>query len=618
MTNAGLTVAENWEPASRSVLRRFECGAAATDEMPRLKSSRRRTPVSALAAILAVVTATGGQASAAGQTWQDAVDYTKLKSRVGASLPTGAGGMVSLVEVANGNKQYTLDPGNSEFTAASDPFGVGLSLTDGTVPPVAGATVHATSTVGANFFGNTASLAPGANSATIYELYYWLDNVLGQFSSTPPLPQPYRVQNHSWIATTLGSSSQDQSVLRRCDYLIETSDMTGVVGANNGTGAQPHLLVSSYNGIVVGKTDGSHSRGATDLVYGGGRFKPDIVAPGSNPSTGTSPTSAATARVSSAATMLYESGAGTDATRSETMKAILLAGATKQEFASYLDPVTNTVQPWNHTQNRPLDEIFGAGELNVYNSYLIQQGGKRPGSPTTPASSVPAFGWDYQDNKANATVGDMLYNFTVPAGSTAQELSIILAWNAKVVDTDNSPSNFSPQQSLQNLDLKLLNSVGTVIDQSVSTLDNVEHIYQTNLAPGAYTLKVTGSANWDYGLAWRMNTLFDQPSADFDGNGVVDGADFLTWQRNTGTLLGATHAQGDANGDGSIDVDDLAFLAAAGVSAASQALPAAGGSVVAGSVGGIHGVPEPTALGMLAMSGFLFAAGRMPRRRQRG
>jgi hypothetical protein len=62
----------------------------------------------------------------------------------------------------------------------------------------------------------------------------------------------------------------------------------------------------------------------------------------------------------------------------------------------------------------------------------------------------------------------------------------------------------------------------------------------------------------------------------------------------------------------------LAFLAAAGVSAASQALPAAGGSVVAGSVGGIHGVPEPTALGMLAMSGFLFAAGRMRRRRQRG
>ncbi len=37
---------------------------------------------------------------------------------------------------------------------------------------------------------------------------------------------------------------------------------------------------------------------------------------------------------------------------------------------------------------------------------------------------------------------------------------------------------------------------------------------------------------------------------------VVGGADFLTWQRHYGTLLDATHAMGDSDGDG--DADDLA------------------------------------------------------------
>lgn len=46
-------------------------------------------------------------------------------------------------------------------------------------------------------------------------------------------------------------------------------------------------------------------------------------------------------------------------------------------------------------------------------------------------------------------------------------------------------------------------------------------------------------------------------TADFDTDGNVDGSEFLTWQRNSGTLGGASRANGDASGDGNVDEGDL-------------------------------------------------------------
>jgi microcystin-dependent protein len=48
-------------------------------------------------------------------------------------------------------------------------------------------------------------------------------------------------------------------------------------------------------------------------------------------------------------------------------------------------------------------------------------------------------------------------------------------------------------------------------------------------------------------------------NADFNGDGNINGRDFLRWQRNLGTLTGATHAQGDADFDLDIDAADLAI-----------------------------------------------------------
>lgn len=502
--------------------------------------------------------------SAAAPAWHDGVDYAKLKSRLGAATPLGTGVSISMVEApsASPSGAYYVDPLSPEYSAALDPFAAGVVLQDGSGNAAAGVSSHAQNNVGAYYFGNVTSVAPGANNITLYEANNWLSNVLRYNTNNVPVEQNFRVQNHSWVGTTAPAVSgiapppwtehaDNPKVLRRYDYLIETANggdgMTAVVGLNNNGNPMPYLLSSSYNAIGVGRTDGLHSAGLTLApavgAYGPGRSKPDIVAPATS-------VSSATAMVSSAATMLYQTATAPGAAKNEVIKATLLTGATKGEF-----PL------WSRTQTLPLDDKFGAGELNVYNSYLVQLGGKQAASTSQPVSTVGSYGWDYQDRKNDAAVGDLYYNFQIASGSTASQLSFTLAWNVKVTDTNNDPNVFVPSESLQNLDLQLYDStagfMGTLLDQSVSTVDNVEHIYLNSLGPGTYTLKVSGAANWDYGLAWRMTTAFDQPNADFDADGTVSGADFLIWQRNFGTLLGATNGQGDADGDGDVDEIDL-------------------------------------------------------------
>ena len=57
----------------------------------------------------------------------------------------------------------------------------------------------------------------------------------------------------------------------------------------------------------------------------------------------------------------------------------------------------------------------------------------------------------------------------------------------------------------------------------------------------------------------RLQAPVTGNDADFDGDGDVDGADFLTWQKNLGTAGTATLATGDANGDKNVTAADLAI-----------------------------------------------------------
>lgn len=91
-------------------------------------------------------------------------------------------------------------------------------------------------------------------------------------------------------------------------------------------------------------------------------------------------------------------------------------------------------------------------------------------------------------------------------------------------------------------------------------------------------------------------------NSDFDNDGDVDGADFLTWQAN----LGATgvpvnnKSTGDANGDGNVNAADLALWQSHFAGA-----PASGAA---------SSVPEPASLAMAGLSLAFVAAARRPRR----
>lgn len=129
-------------------------------------------------------------------------------------------------------------------------------------------------------------------------------------------------------------------------------------------------------------------------------------------------------------------------------------------------------------------------------------------------------------------------------------------------------------------------------------------------AGGALGANAAGDEIFAFGIPGDIPLIGEFGSAppvqsDFDNDGDVDGADFLTWQR--GFLSGSTHAEGDADGDGDVDEVDLGIWQ--GEFGAS--------SVVAASTSGTASVPEPSSLALVAFGLLAFTRITDRRRGQR-
>ncbi|MDZ7617637.1 MAG: PEP-CTERM sorting domain-containing protein [Patescibacteria group bacterium] len=416
--------------------------------------------------------------SVASGDWKADIGYTQLLAELGAATPTGANVTASIVEASVNQLStdyYAVDTTNSQFAGKTITFKSGTWATSG----------HATN-VGSYLFGNTSSLAAGIIEVDNWEANNWIfTGFLNTGSSLEPAVETRDVQNHSWIGN-MTTTAGDIDVIRRFDYTIERDNYVAVVGMNNNFSTTvPSLLGHSYNAISVGRSDGSHSAGFTRFD-GVGRVAPDIVAPASA-------TSYATPMVGSAAALLLDAAAGNsayaNASNSITVKALLMAGATKDEFPA-----------WDRTPTRPLDEVYGAGELNVYRSYQTLVAGEQDASLT---SLVGLTGWDYGTTTGN----DLLWFFEVGSGLVLDELSAVLTWNRVITDGITGAGWGDPQSYLANLDLELWSASGftldTQLDYSASEVDNVEHIYMQNLAAGRYAFLLPGvGAGTDFALAW--------------------------------------------------------------------------------------------------------------------
>lgn len=419
------------------------------------------------------------------------------------NLPEGANVKAHLVEAYNpgGSDRYVPNPADAQISANSINV-VGMPTTAVISEITSG---HALGSA-RNFFGSSGvarELGTGSFAIDAYTASGtttpssntpatdWLNGLIVNGGRDPVLSEFNRstVSSHSYVFPS-DPGGDLPAFMRRLDHIINETDTTTVVGTSNG-GSLPPGWAPAYNAITVGRSDGGHGDGLT-TTYNSGRVAIDVVVP-----LGT--TSVATPVVAGAVAILQDAANGGDAATSEVIRATILAGATKE--------AGDIATAWSRTTTQPLDSTYGAGELNILNSYNIQQGGEFDGGASTPVSLSGFNGWDYEDNlELN---GQRLYEFEVTAGSELEQLSIALAWNLNIADTNGSPFAFNPEERLANLSLQLLDSSGAVIDQSLSPIDNVEHIFQETLNAGTYQLRVSNDNTFttDYGLAWRGNLV---------------------------------------------------------------------------------------------------------------
>ncbi|MBA4107659.1 MAG: hypothetical protein C0485_18145 [Pirellula sp.] len=127
-------------------------------------------------------------------------------------------------------------------------------------------------------------------------------------------------------------------------------------------------------------------------------------------------------------------------------------------------------------------------------------------------------------------------------------------------------------------------------DSDPATLPNwfPRQIGGYTLTPDVATLGVKG-IGYEYDVSYDITAGPVGDNADFNGDGAVDGQDFLAWQQNFGIAAGGTREQGNANPgvDGAVDASDLSIWKAQyGASPSSVAVSA---------------IPEPAAMLLAAL-----------------
>jgi hypothetical protein len=327
------------------------------------------------------------------------------------------------------------------------------------------------------FFGAIDGVAPGPQHIDSSEAVYFAGTVVPS-----QVPIGARVVNQSFVYV-----SQIPSVDQDYDNYAARYNVLLVSGAgNDGPVKSP---ATCYNGIAVGAYGGASSIGPTS----DGRSKPDICAPAPMTSFST-PLVAGSAALLLQAAIRGDGGPNTVAitTNIAFLKALLLNGALKPSG-------------WSNSSVMPLDQHYGAGMLNVYQSWRQLRGGRHSAGasaqvpvggahppPVPPGIITHRRGWDYTNLTSTVTQDAIRHYFFEAAGASNRlfTLTATLAWTRHRNET-----------AINDLNLFLYNtSNATLVASSQSLVDNVEHLYVANLPPGSYNLQVLKAG----GLAGRV------------------------------------------------------------------------------------------------------------------
>jgi len=390
-----------------------------------------------------------------------ATGVTQMRERFGMDAPAGRG--VTIAQVEGNAGRYLPVSTNSRWTGRT------IMLAMGGPSEQFG---HAEG-VGQLIYGDR-GIAPAIEAVHAYPVKAWMEKVLKLGTSQSPETTKARVYNHSWIAQDQGNGSAEH-ILRRLDWHIDKTNAIHVVGVNNGKSSKvPALLGSSHNAIAVGQAQGDSSVGFTRIEVDG-RSKPDIVANGGLTSYATGVVTGIVACLLEAADEINAKTRSNVADRAEVVKAVLLTGAIKDEA-------------WKTKPGKPLDEALGAGRANVDRSVLIMKAGQ-----ADPGKLSRRAGWDYQ---AVAPGKSTRYAFktTQPMGP----LTVTLTWHRRIdgrtaIHPQTQQSVWLHTPRLADYDLRLIRIDGdeeTTVAESVSNIDNVEHLHVKEMPAGQYAIEV--------------------------------------------------------------------------------------------------------------------------------
>ena len=482
-----------------------------------------------------------------------------LIDRVGeGNQPTGAGVVVGQVEAQpTNNDNYVADENDPDVSQEGRQW----ILESGPSGPLG----HATD-VGGRFYGMQ-GLAQGVMTIHGWAVNNWLFE--GSLRMTEvgiepdTVPDGLKVINHSWVGS-FTTDAQSNEALRRADFQAARDDVLMVAGASvPSIEGFPDMLGPMFNGIMVGMTSGEHTTGdISDGLDGEGRMTPDIVADGSS-------TSYSTPIVSGAAAILVEAAraegarreANPNAERAEVIKAALMAGA-RRDAAWTNNPADAGLD--RGVTARPLDEVFGAGELDVNIAHLILTAGEQDGAASEPVSdNIAHEGWDLVTLTPSS---NRFYRFSIDSAAT--EVSILVAWNRWVDSTMafwelpdfnlelfqvDGDENLIPLTG--NFGLGVFDSGNVVSDSKV---DNVELLHVRDLEPGEYVIQLSRDDLLptpfftDAAIAWCIP---DPPClGDVNDDSSVDLTDLLEVIGNWGS---DGSGGGDVNNDDSVDLTDL-------------------------------------------------------------